>query len=267
MDVEANLRTYYRDLFPTELIFKTLEISPNREVSFFTPNGAYMRFLTFDNVESFKEKLLIVNPKKLDLGAIYDIRPSKSNGAIPVARELVFDIDLTDYPRDCCQEKKICSICYNKIKCAVKLLDYILEEELGFKNYGFVFSGRRGVHCWVLEMKDLGGHVRNDIYKYLQMVIDKNLYIEPYDRIMSEFGDSDLVKNFFLRIDKQVTVTMNHLIKMPFSVHPDTLNISVPLDPKNITEFNDLPTLEAVVSDPQILLPYYEIMKRWFKSL
>lgn len=265
MDIEANLRTYYKSLFPIDLIFKTIEISPNREISFFTFSNNYLRFLTFDNVESFKEKLISLNPKKLDIGPIYDIKPAKLNGAVPIARELVFDIDLTDYPRTCCQEKKVCSICYEKIKCAIKLLDYILKHELGFVNYGFVFSGRRGLHCWVLEMKEMGSHVRNDIFKYFKVVIDKNLYVEPYDRIMSQFGDSNLINDFFIRIDKQVTVTMNHLIKMPFSVHPDTLNISVPLDPNNITELADLPTLANVVENPSILQPYYEIMRNWIK--
>lgn len=263
MDIEANLRIYYKTAFPAELIFNTLEITGNREISFFTATSVYIRYLTFDNYEAFKEKIAQINPKKLDVGPVYDIKPSKANGAIPVARELVFDIDLTDYPRKCCQDKTVCGICYEKIKCAIKLLDYILRVEMGFKRFGFVFSGRRGLHCWVLEMKEMAGNIRNDIFKYLQMVIDKNLYVKEYDEIMKEFGDSDLIENFFIRIDKQVTTSMNHLIKMPFSVHPDTLNISVPLDPKNVTELSDIPTLLQVVEDPSILQPFINTMRNW----
>lgn len=263
MDTESELKIYYRELFPLQLLCEVLEISERREVSFFTNTGSYMRYLTFDSVESFKEKLEQVTPRKVDLGPTYDIRPSKSNGATPVSREIVFDIDLTDYPRECCKDKKVCSLCYEKIKCAINILDYSLRNELGFTNYGFAFSGRRGVHCWVLEMKELPAHARNDIFKFFQNIVDKNLFVKEYNDIMRKYGDADLVKNFFPRIDKQVTVSMNHLIKMPFSVHPDTLCIAVPLDPSNITDLKDIPTLSQAVANPATLEPYYEIFKSW----
>ncbi|KAM0679622.1 primase [Glugoides intestinalis] len=262
-NVEHGLRIYYKEIFPLELIYKVLEITERREVSFYTATGTYLRYLTFDTVSAFREKLEQVNPWKLDLGPYYDIRPSKCNGATPIARELVFDIDLTDYPRECCQEKKVCVKCYEKIKCAVKILDYALKYEFGFNNYGFVFSGRRGVHCWVLEKKELPAHVRNDIFKYFQSIIEKNIYVKAYDRIMQEFGEGELIKNFFPRIDKQVTVSMTHLIKMPFSIHPETMRLSVPLNPESIPELETIPTLEEVILRPELLKPYCEIFARW----
>lgn len=265
MDItqESELRIYYKEIFPLELIYDVLEINSRREISFYTATGTYIRFLTFDSLEAFREKLEQVIPRKIDVGPYYDIVPAKNNGATPQARELVFDIDLTDYPRDCCEGKTVCPKCYQKIKCAVKILDYALKNEFGFKKYGFVFSGRRGVHCWVLEMKSLDCHVRNDIFKYFQNVVEKNIYVKEYDEIMREFGETDLIQKFFPRIDKQVTVSMNHLIKMPFSVHPETFSISVPLDPNNIVELEDLPTLSQVVAVPDILQKYCEIFQRW----
>jgi len=262
-NTELELRVYYHEIFPLDLLWRILEITEKREVSFFTDTGTYLRYLVFETPQMFREKLTQVNPMKIDLGPSYNIRPTKSNGALPVTRELVFDIDLTDYPRECCQEKKVCKICYEKIKAAVKILDYSLRYEFGFRNYGFVFSGRRGVHCWVLEMKDMTQRVRNDIFKFFQTVIDKNRTVLEYNRILQEFGEVDLVTNFFPRIDKQVTVSMNHLIKMPFSVHPETLNISVPLDPERITELEDIPTLSEVVANPDILQPYIEVLSSW----
>lgn len=263
MNLENQLKIYYKELFPLEMLYKILEITERREISFFTDTGSYLRYLTFETPESFREKLEQLTPRKIDIGPTYDIGPTKMNGAIPVSREIVFDIDLTDYPRDCCQEKKVCKICYEKIKCAVEILNYSLKNEFGFKNYGFVFSGRRGVHCIVFDLKEVSTFVRNDIYKFFQNVVDKNLYVKEYNNILEKYGEVNLIKDFFPRIDKQVTVSMNHLIKMPFSVHPDTLNVSVPLDPNNITELEDIPTLSGVVSNPEILLPYYEILKSW----
>lgn len=265
MENNPGLVKYYREIFPAEDLFNVLEINELRELSFLTPQRSYYRFLTFSNFEEFKLKILEVNPMKMDVGAIHDIKPSKNNNAKAVSKELVFDIDLTDYPRNCCVEKTVCENCYEKIKCAIKLLDFSLREELGFKEIGFVFSGRRGVHCWVFDGKDLDIQCRTDIYKFYQQIIDKNLSVEKYNQIMMEFTDDqkDLIKNWFIRIDKQVTVSYNHLIKMPFSVHPDTGNISIPLDPKNITELKDVPKLQDVVDHPEILNPFIDFMKSW----
>lgn len=263
MELETQYKIYYNEIFPCKELFKILEIEKNREISFFTNQNTYLRYHTFDTVEFMKEKIMQINPRKIDVGPFYNIKPSKLNGAIPIAKELVFDIDLTDYPRNCCIEKTVCEKCYEKIKCAVKLLNYILKNEFGINNFGFVFSGRRGVHCWVFEYKDIKNNIRQDIYKYFQIIIEKNISIKEYDNIMREFGDYDLVKNFFIRIDKQVTVAMNHLIKMPFSIHPDTLNVSIPLDPDNLIELKDIPTLNDVVKNPIILKPFINILNKW----
>lgn len=263
--MEADLQKYYLEIFPVEEVFQALQITETRELSFTTQQDAYVRFLSFDSPAAFREKIAQIGPKKIDVGAIHDMRPLKMSAAKPVGRELVFDIDLTDYPRSCCEGKMICEQCYAKIKCAVKILDYSLRKEFGFKHVGFVFSGRRGVHCWVFDYKCLSQAVRTDIFRFYQQVIDKNQFVPEYHEIMKEFSadEKNLIREWFVRIDKQVTTSMNHLIKSPFSVHADTLNISVPLDPENMLEFKDLPNLRDIISDPSKIRPFVELMKTW----
>ncbi|KAL6120349.1 hypothetical protein NUSPORA_02933 [Nucleospora cyclopteri] len=143
-------------------------------------------------------------------------------------------------------------------------MNYILEEEFGFEEKGFVFSGRRGLHCWVFGYEDIDSTVRNDIYKYFQGVIDKNMDIPEYTSILKRYCDNqEVIQQFFPRLDKQVTVKMSHLIKMPFSVHPDTMRVSIPLDPKNIKEFEELPTVYDFISKKENIEEYVKIMRSW----
>lgn len=263
MDLNISIKKYYTTIFPVEELFSTYNITDTREISFCTQQGSYLRYLHFTDSAVFKEKICSIVPIKIDIGAIFSAKPSKLGSSKPVAKELVFDIDLTDYPRKCCEGKTICKICYVKIKCTIKLLEYILREELGFEEIGYVFSGRRGLHCWVFDNINLSSVIRNEIYKYFQTIIDKNLEIKEYINIISNFTESPNINEWFVRLDKAVSTDIGHLCKIPFSVHPESLKISVPIDPENIPELEDLPTLETFIENPKKIQYYTNIMKSW----
>jgi len=57
------------------------------------------------------------------------LRPS---AFVPLRRELVFDIDMTDYDeiRTCCQDKDMCKRCWGFIAAATGVLDSALRGEL-----------------------------------------------------------------------------------------------------------------------------------------
>lgn len=67
-------------------------------------------------------------------------------------------------------------------------------------------------------------------------------------------GVSNIVTNIVLgyvypRFDAAVTTTINHLLKSPFCVHPDSGKISVVIDPHNLEAFNpkDVPTIHQII--------------------
>lgn len=270
------LKIYYEQFFPADLLYEWLKIDEYREMSFCFIDGKYARNLIFPTLEEFIKKLISDAPAKIDVGGIYDVRPIKNIKKKILYKELVFDIDLTDYERTCCNEKIICEKCFPLIKVSVELLNYILKEELGFNNLAFVFSGRRGLHCWVNDSssKKYNGIVRGNIVNYFEIVVEKKIYVDKYTEIMRKYESlffdrkvniDELYKLFFIKLDKNVTKDMNHLLKMPFSVHPSTFLISIPIDPDKIEKYclQNIPSLNDILNNPIILDEHINVAKKW----
>lgn len=86
--------------------------------------------MSFESASEFKDTIARLRPAKIDIGAIYNIKPSERKSYSPshlVAqkKELVFDIDITDYDdiRVCCKGKDICRKCWKFCRFAARLLN------------------------------------------------------------------------------------------------------------------------------------------------
>ncbi len=96
----------------------------------------------------------------------------------PEEKELVFDVDMTDYDDvrgcDCKQQRTpMCALCWPLMRVAAQVLEHVLKEEFGYEHIMFIYSGRRGIHCWVLDSRarTLTHEQRAAIGQYLSVTL------------------------------------------------------------------------------------------------
>lgn len=91
-------------------------------------------------------------------------------------RELVFDIDMTDYDpiRTCCSDAGICKRCWAFISAAVRVLDTAIREQFGYQYLLWVYSGRRGIHLWISDQEamELTDDQRRVMVNWLTVIQD-----------------------------------------------------------------------------------------------
>lgn len=180
-------------MFPYEAMFRWLSYGndPNsentfvekdffshREWSFTIEDDIYIRYQSFRDQNEMMAMIQKRQPHKIDIGAVFTACPKDHTTIKPelfttVERELVFDIDMTDYDdiRTCCSGAEICGRCWPYMTMAVKVVDAALREDFAFKHILWVYSGRRGVHCWVCDpiARNLTNEARTAVVDYLSV--------------------------------------------------------------------------------------------------
>jgi len=188
------LRIYYDRLFPFLHMFRWLSYKNDpksssktvekdfflrREFTLVLEGDIFCRYTCFRDVEEYRAKVMAQQPVRMEIGAVYSHPPKNHHTVVkeaykPLERELVFDIDMDDYDdiRTCCTGAKLCTKCWTFMKAAIKTLDRAMREDFGFKHIVFVYSGRRGVHCWVCDKaaRCLSNEQRAAVADYMTVV-------------------------------------------------------------------------------------------------
>ncbi|KAJ5769251.1 DNA primase small subunit [Penicillium odoratum] len=185
VDSEVML-AFYQRLFPFRYLFQWLNhgIVPtrefgNREFALTLQNDAYLRYQSYPTADLFRKDILKMNPSRFEIGPVYSTNPRdrktlRGGQMKPVSKELVFDIDMTDYDdiRTCCSGASICHKCWAFVTMAIKVIDAALREDFGFEHILWVYSGRRGAHAWVCDprARNMSDDRRRAIAGYLEIV-------------------------------------------------------------------------------------------------
>lgn len=156
-------QTYYELYFPAEAVFDfcTLHHSErpeNREIAVTSANGIWRRYNSVRNATELR-KLAIRSGvgATLHLGPAYSdaAHRARTPGVKAVGKQLPFDLDLTDIaflnvPKsDQDSNDRFVRLIFGQ----VYVLRAILKEVFGFEHFLPVYSGRRGVHLWVLDKR------------------------------------------------------------------------------------------------------------------
>ncbi|KAL9098980.1 MAG: hypothetical protein Q9163_005457 [Psora crenata] len=178
---------FYQRLFPFRFLYQWLNhsVKPttdfcHREFAFTLQNDAYLRYQSFRSGDLLRKQVLQLNPSRFEIGPVYSADPRdrkalrKSTAFCPIAKELVFDLDLTDYDevRTCCNKANICHRCWSFVTMAIKVVDVALRDDFGFEHIIWVYSGRRGAHGWISDKRarDMDDSKRRALAGYLEVI-------------------------------------------------------------------------------------------------
>lgn len=255
----AKVSYWESSLFPLNDLRRLYDSNPEtdkaREWAVEGGHDYMIRFLSFKPTAELdiRSYLCRHQTEKLHIGGLYQTQFSPE---FLLGHELVIDLDITDYddkvPPSARKLKCLTRQTFPYMKAAIASIRFYLREAFGFRHILFVFSGKKGIHCWVFDKRAFGwaADVRGFVLRYFPRDLThpygariqeryRHIWETSQQQILQDEGDrawyrtklSEHKKEWLLGpvFDTKVTTDRAHLLKVPFSVHPATGNIAVPI--------------------------------------
>ena len=223
-----------------------------------------------------KYQMIEDKPRKYD-------REYHREGVVAWLGELILDVDLSedgDNPYDrrgickCVGKRKCCDICWKTfLRPAQRVIAHLLKDA-GITAYFFVYSGRRGFHCWIVDPRVImwtkeqrktfirtwdtlhtqDTSFTDEILELLEPSFRDNpvlleRYKEPLHHKRKAWKQA-VFSALYPKFDIPVSEDTTHNHKMPLMLHPDTHQLCIPMEddgldflpsqnhflPKNVTK-------------------------------
>ena len=183
--------------------------------------------------------------------------------------QLVFDVDLNAYAPfrfcGCGKESRVCPTCWGiYARGSMIIINHFCRDVMGYQDLQFVFSGRRGFHCWVLDreadslcldvrraitrswfpeggkdgwdprdefVRDMIDRVGIPMFESCKESAELCSVIARERRLPSEQGQPHitLCRMIWPRLDPKVTGYLEHGVRCPFSLNITTGRCARPL--------------------------------------
>ncbi len=211
-----------------------------------TSMGKYDSFNSVQDILDFATKN---GPINFQLGGIFNAPPSDElknghkQGVLSATGPPVLDIDINDYNRenvcDCGERKIMCDKCYQHFLFpAQQVLEYLLYSVFGFKKVLFVYSGKRGMHTWILDER-AWNWTKSQRKSFLAGISHDSVSIINDQYITNVIFKNRDLKTDYPKFDEAVTTDPCHLRKLPLMLHQDTMYVSILLpDTRSGVVFN-----------------------------
>lgn len=249
--MNKGLELFWKNVFPFENFYNFLTCFGEYPLKYreFVFGEFYKRFkdkekktpLRFKDIKELQEFLICGNYSTFLCGPVWFPNVSREDKYVIFPLPLLFDVDLDDYHeetsvnrpihipriiRSCsCLPKTCCDTCWKEI--AVEPLKYMihfLKDIMEYKYVLTIYSGSRGF--WII-------------------VWDKPVWM--YDTIARK-NIADQLSN--ICIDKNVTISPTHLMKIPLTPHKKTGILSVPIeDPETFLPSQAIHYLDSNMND------------------
>ncbi len=174
---------YYKDHFDFSTLLSYIGLTNfnKREFGFVVPSGRFIRNISFPNTNALRQFMVENSVLHAYIGAVYSTSPSRDNPIQKIEwkyREFIFDLDIDEYDlvRTCgCKGYEFCFDCWSLIKDAVIFIDETMKKDFGYTDIRWLFSGRRGVHGWIIDKRaqTYDQKIRTAILNYLGFIHDK----------------------------------------------------------------------------------------------
>jgi len=175
---------FYRDHYPWNALvaFLTRHGDELCKREFAVEGAYYRRYVVAKDADELKREVLAMRGlKSFHIGPVYTervVRSSVHMDSWPVRRELVFDLDLTDYDFLTLEtpegdvDANACDKAWCVCAVGIFILQRLLKNAFGFQEFVVVYSGRRGAHLYVCDDKamDLTDDVRAAITDFFKFV-------------------------------------------------------------------------------------------------